>query len=263
MEVYESIQNFTTTHRSPVSENFAFVGDIKFIALCTLGYIYMCVYGPRYMSSRKEIHLKPVMQVYNIFMIIANAYVLEEILATTVNVNWICEPASFTPTPLAVKHARAIWVYYLTKLIEYADTMFFIVRKKFTHVTFLHVYHHATMGLYLWGITTFVPTANAYIPVILNAVIHVIMYGYYFVAALGPEYSKYLWWKIHLTKLQILQFLLIIAQAVVSLYVDCNPDYSFMHWFMVVYMLTFVVLFGHFYLSRYLKKHLQAKTKDN
>ena len=63
----------------PVTEGFAFVGDIKFIALCTLGYIYMCAYGPKYMSSRKEFHLKPVMQVYNLFMIFMNAYVLEEV----------------------------------------------------------------------------------------------------------------------------------------------------------------------------------------
>ena len=39
----------------------------------------MCAYGPKYMSSRKEVHLKPVMQVYNLFMIFVNAYVLEEV----------------------------------------------------------------------------------------------------------------------------------------------------------------------------------------
>ena len=61
---------------------------------------------------------------------------------------------------LFFQHARAIWIYYLTKLVEYADTMFFIVRKKFSHVSFLHVYHHATMSVYLWGIVTFLPTAN-------------------------------------------------------------------------------------------------------
>jgi len=29
------------------------------------------------------------------------------------------------------------------------------------------------------------------------------MYSYYFLAALGPEMQKYLWWKKYLTRLQI------------------------------------------------------------
>ena len=44
---------------------------------------------------------------------------------------------------------------------------------------------------------------SAFAPVLFNVVIHVIMYSYYFFAALGPEFQKYLWWKKHLTKLQI------------------------------------------------------------
>ena len=37
---------------------------------------------------------------------------------------------------------------------------------------------------------------------VINSSIHVLMYGYYFVAALGPEYRKYLGWKRYLTRLQ-------------------------------------------------------------
>lgn len=38
---------------------------------------------------------------------------------------------------------------------------------------------------------------------VLNASIHMIMYSYYFLAALGPQMQKYLWWKKYLTRLQI------------------------------------------------------------
>lgn len=37
----------------------------------------------------------------------------------------------------------------------------------------------------------------------LNCFIHVVMYTYYGMAALGPEYQKYIWWKKYLTKMQI------------------------------------------------------------
>ncbi len=39
----------------------------------------------------------------------------------------------------------------------------------------------------------------------LNSIVHVIMYSYYFVAAMGPEYQKYLWWKRYLTSFQMIQ----------------------------------------------------------
>ena len=37
---------------------------------------------------------------------------------------------------------------------------------------------------------------------VINSSIHVLMYGYYFLAALGPRVQKYLWWKRYLTRLQ-------------------------------------------------------------
>lgn len=37
----------------------------------------------------------------------------------------------------------------------------------------------------------------------INSFIHIIMYGYYFVSSLGPQYQKYLWWKKHLTSMQM------------------------------------------------------------
>ncbi|KAH3832237.1 hypothetical protein DPMN_105518 [Dreissena polymorpha] len=38
---------------------------------------------------------------------------------------------------------------------------------------------------------------------LLNSFIHLVMYTYYFMAALGPRYQKYLWWKKYMTKMQI------------------------------------------------------------
>lgn len=46
--------------------------------------------------------------------------------------------------------AGALWWYFISKGIEYLDTVFFILRKKFNQVTFLHVYHHCTMFTLWW-----------------------------------------------------------------------------------------------------------------
>lgn len=49
-----------------------------------------------------------------------------------------------------IQLAAAVWLFYFSKLIEFLDTFFFILRKKDNQVTFLHVYHHVTMPLIWW-----------------------------------------------------------------------------------------------------------------
>lgn len=44
---------------------------------------------------------------------------------------------------------------------------------------------------------------NATFPNILNNFVHVCMYFYYMMSAMGPQYQKYLWWKKYMTELQI------------------------------------------------------------
>ncbi len=38
---------------------------------------------------------------------------------------------------------------------------------------------------------------------LLNTFVHIVMYSYYGLAALGPHMQKYLWWKRYLTSLQL------------------------------------------------------------
>ena len=40
---------------------------------------------------------------------------------------------------------------------------------------------------------------------LMNGFVHVVMYGYYGLAALGPHMQKYLWWKRYITQMQLVQ----------------------------------------------------------
>lgn len=44
---------------------------------------------------------------------------------------------------------------------------------------------------------------------LINSFIHVIMYSYYLLAAMGPHMQKYLWWKKYLTIMQIVSWIFI------------------------------------------------------
>ena len=38
---------------------------------------------------------------------------------------------------------------------------------------------------------------------LINSIVHVVMYSYYALSCLGPSVQKYLWWKKHITHLQL------------------------------------------------------------
>lgn len=53
-------------------------------------------------------------------------------------------------SPIIFQIAAALWWYYFSKCIEFLDTIFFVMRKKNNQVSFLHVYHHASMFPLWW-----------------------------------------------------------------------------------------------------------------
>ena len=46
--------------------------------------------------------------------------------------------------------ASVCWWFYISKILELFDTLFFVLRKKNNQISFLHVYHHATMFPLWW-----------------------------------------------------------------------------------------------------------------
>ncbi|KER28322.1 hypothetical protein T265_04849 [Opisthorchis viverrini] len=81
----------------------------------------------------------------------------------------------------------------------------------------------------------------------LNSFIHFMMYIYYGLAAAGPRYRKYTWWKKYMTTAQIIQFVVVIFHSVYTLTLhDCNYPKLFNYW-ILSYALIFLVLFANFY----------------
>ena len=62
---------------------------------------------------------------------------------------------------------------------------------------------------YLSGMVTSVVTVLsfflAYFGATCNSFVHVIMYAYYGLSAIGPQMRPYLWWKRYITKLQLVR----------------------------------------------------------
>ncbi|XP_057434034.1 elongation of fatty acids protein 3-like [Lotus japonicus] len=111
------------------------------------------------------------------------------------------------------------YIFYLSKLLEFLDTLLIILSRSIRRLTFLHVYHHSTVLLmcYLW-----LRTSQSLFPIALltNSSVHVIMYGYYFLTAVGSRPK----WKRAVTDCQIVQFLFSFAVSGVMLYYHFSDD---------------------------------------
>lgn len=92
--------------------------------------------------------------------------------------------------------------------------------------------------------------------------VHTIMYAYYYLAALGPHMTPYLWWKKYITVVQLIQFAIGIAH---SLQVYVVPGCNYPRWvanFECIEAAYFFVVFFRFYLRTYASnKAVQSKKK--
>lgn len=151
------------------------------------------------------------------------------------------------------------WMFYISKFVDFIDTFFFVLRKKTDHISTLHVVHHSLMPINIWFGFKLVPSVSvAFVPFV-NSFVHAVMYSYYFLATLGPSVRPYLWWKKHLTALQIIQ----IAGAVCHLfYIGLVPSCrvpKLLFVFAVIQGVFILTLFCLFYVNSYIRSKVKSK----
>ncbi|XP_074000151.1 very long chain fatty acid elongase 4-like [Rhodnius prolixus] len=227
--------------------------------LYTVLYLSVVVVGPRLMKHRPPYKLTWCLVPYNLAMAALNLYIALELLSasTRLKYSYVCQPITNLDNKEEWRVVNAIWWYYFSKLLEFCDTFFFILRKKEDQLTFLHVYHHSTMFSLWWIGVKWVPSGSTFFPAMVNSFIHVLMYTYYAMAALGPNIARYLWWKKYLTILQLIQFTTALLLGINGIRSGCDFP-LWMQYALVLYMISFIVLFGNFYAKAYIEKGKRA-----
>ncbi|XP_076754082.1 stuck in traffic [Xylocopa sonorina] len=227
-----------------------------------IGYLYFVLsWGPKHMEHRKSYQLRNTLVVYNLLQVLLSFWLFYEGLdaAWLRKYSWKCQPVDFSNSPEALRVARGVYIYFLAKISELLDTVFFVLRKKQSQITFLHLYHHTVMPMISWGAAKYYPGGHGTFIGVINSFVHVIMYTYYLLAALLPQYQKYLWWKRYITTLQMAQFCLTFLHTCQLLIYDC--DYP--KWSVVLILpnaVFFYFLFADFYSIAY--KTTEPRTKS-
>ena len=136
-----------------------------------------------------------------------------------------------------------------------------MARKKFNHISLLHVSHHGIMPATVWLGSRFFPGGHATFFGLLNTFVHIVMYFYYMMSALGPKFHKYLWWKQYLTTLQMVQFIGIMVHGFqLIFYDDCDFPWQFSY-YIGFHAVFFFILFSEFYVREYFVKKQKSKNQ--
>jgi elongation of very long chain fatty acids protein 4 len=159
----------------------------------------------------------------------------------------ICNEPNWSHTGMA----SVLWLFYLSKVADFFDTIFIVARGKWRQFSVLHVYHHSSIFMVYWVNVNVGYTGDIYYTIVLNGFVHLVMYFYYFVTGLGFTVPKPL--KKAITQMQMLQFVTMNMQAAYLLYTNCTSYPSRVLWFYLIYIITIFLLFNDFSNKTYKK----------
>lgn len=233
----------------PLMDNFSYV-----LWAC-VAYVCLIVFGPFIFGKllKEPLNIKPVMVAYNFIVIIINAVLLIGFLRVWISkrYNFICNTVDYTDD-LAL---YCVYGYFLSKGVDFTDTLFMMLRKKFDQASFLHVYHHCSMFLIWWIGARFAGGGASITGPMINSFVHVVMYTHYFLTALGFKIPPQ--WKKRITKLQIGQLVFVMIHSIVVAESDCAFPTSLLY-AQSIFLFTLAYLFMQFYNRAYNKSKAAA-----
>lgn len=223
------------------------------VGICLLYLIFVTVLGPRLMRDREPFELFWFIRIYNLLMVAYNIFSLTSALILT---NFSRDTFGCRQVDTSKNDTKSILIIYygylflLSRLAEFIDTICFILRKKFRQVSAFHVFHHFSVPIAVWFFLKFAPGGNSGMFPLLNSFVHSVMYSYYFLATFEGA-KRYLGWKKHLTQLQIIQFVILILHSLHPLFIpDCKFPKALL-FIIIGFSIIFMYLFISFYIETY------------
>ena len=101
--------------------------------------------GPAIMKNREPYNLRTLMFIYNCLMTWVNAYAVYKVIPLSNYFRVLLDfeyPDRGDMSEHAIELIHLGYLYWISKLGDCFDTAFFVMRKKYEHITLLHVYHH-------------------------------------------------------------------------------------------------------------------------
>lgn len=255
----------------PLSAQYPLVDFQAFVASQVI-YALIVYWG----LSRKKSDSKPlisdgrwILRVYNTLQVILSGYISYYAFATymkkLINEGLVCQPMRVSIDSNRDEYeleTYTCWLFYMSKWVDYLDTLFIISRSKWRQLSFLHMFHHSSIIALSWLATHYHPCGYFLIAVQLNAPVHFVMYFYYLCSSF-PSLSPFLWWKNYITTIQLIQF---ITGTIATTYCFFRQLLGYQKGVSLLFTLIFICygitlfsLFRNFYVNTYKKKKVEGK----
>lgn len=145
---------------APLIDSWPLMGSPAPLLLLFGSYLlFVLNIGPRFMQNRKPFKLTKFIRGYNVFQVIACVYFVEWSINRNVTYKstWTCIPNKNEPVAL-MELCKHTWYFLILRIIEFSETVVFVLRKKQNQVSTLHIYHHISTVVLLWLFLKFSPS---------------------------------------------------------------------------------------------------------
>ena len=242
------------------------VSDLPTVLACITAYLTFVVAGRRAMEARDAVNPYGLKFAYNISQMVLCAYM-------TVEAGLLAYRHGYTLWPQCVPFvgagahreppvAKLLWLFYVSKIWDFWDTVFIVLGKKWRQLSFLHVYHHTTIFAFYWINLHVAYDGAIYLTVLLNGAVHFVMYTYYFVSMHIEKGADGkgggVWWKRYVTIAQMVQFLIMMTQAVLLIAENCAAPSTRNVKAYLLYIFSLFLLFANFFKTTYNRKKQKA-----
>jgi len=225
-----------------LSKNFPLMNPF-YVVLILVAYLAMIFVGKLLMKLKKEPFKPRFFQIiHNAFLTLVSAFMAFECIhqAYVNKYSLFQNPMNHSEKAMA----RIVWIFYFSKILEFGDTLIMVLKKSDRQISFLHVYHHTTIFAIWWAVTKWGPGGEAYFSVILNSIVHVVMYAYYLSTTIGLPLNVI---KPYITSMQMFQFMLMMVQSAYDLVMGCPGYPRPLIVLLFGYMITLLALFANFF----------------
>lgn len=104
------------------------------------------------MKDKQPYNIINLCRWYNVFQFVAclTFVVRSYQMGFTFQYLWKCESFDFLSKEVKEELVLGSWLFLGLRMIEFIETVFFILRKKRNQASFLHVYHHISTVILMW-----------------------------------------------------------------------------------------------------------------
>ncbi|CUG90826.1 long chain fatty acid elongation (GNS1/SUR4) family protein, putative [Bodo saltans] len=243
---FDEFWAWANSKADPRVQSWPLLDNIAPTLYITAAYLVFVILSPLFKNFYRPFQLKTLMILYNALVIGINVYMLQGFVLEAYRNRYmpICNPIDLSPK--GTMTAWYIYVYYLSKVVDFMDTVIIVLRQKFDQLSFLHVYHHSAMFFIWWIGSKWGNGGDAIFGPMCNSFIHIVMYTYYLGSALKINIPG----KKYLTMMQMAQFFIVVTHSALIIILDCPFPHVF-EYAQVIFLCTLFALFLNFYVKAY------------